>query len=120
MALQTLVIGGGISGITAAVELADAGQEVILLEKDAYLGGHVSQFNNYFPKLCPPSCGLEINYRRIRSNSRITFQTGAEVKSITGVDGDFKVNVALKAEMISNSCTSCGLCAEVCPEEKTL
>ncbi len=118
MALQTLVIGGGISGITAAVELADAGQELLLLEKDAYLGGHVSQFNNYFPKLCPPSCGLEINYRRIRSNPRITFQTGAEVKSIAGVDGDFRVIVALKAEMINNSCTSCGLCAEVCPEER--
>jgi len=68
---STLIIGGGISGITAAVELAEAGQEVVLIEKEPYLGGNVSRFNNYFPKLCPPACGLEINYRRIRSNPRI-------------------------------------------------
>ena len=55
MKLPVLVIGGGISGITAAVELAEAGQEVVLIEKEPYLGGHVSLFNNYFPKLCPPS-----------------------------------------------------------------
>lgn len=120
MTLQTIIIGGGISGITAAVELAEAGREVVLLEKEAYLGGHVSQFSSYFPKLCPPSCGLEINYRRIRSNPRITYYTGAELESIDGVDGDFSLKVALKPGMISNSCTSCGLCAEVCPEERPL
>ena len=73
-----MIVGGGISGITAAVELAEAGREVVLVEKESYLGGNVSQFHNYFPKLCPPSCGLEINYRRIHSNPRITFYTGLE------------------------------------------
>lgn len=116
MSLPTLIIGGGISGITAAVELAEAGQEVVLIEKDNYLGGNVSHFNNYFPKLCPPSCGLEINYRRIRSNPRITYYTGASLKDICGTDGDFRVTIDLKARLINNNCTSCGKCADICPE----
>ena len=82
MTFPTLIIGGGISGITAAVELAETGREVVLVEKEPYLGGNVSLFNNYFPKLCPPACGLEINYSRIRSNPRISYYTGASVKSI--------------------------------------
>lgn len=118
MNYPTLIIGGGISGITAAVELAEAGQEVVLIEKENYLGGKVSQFNNYFPKLCPPSCGLEINYRRIRSNPRISFYTGASVKNICGKDGDFGVNIVLRSRLINNQCTACGKCTEVCPEER--
>lgn len=114
--LPTLIIGGGISGITAAVELAEAGHEVVLIEKEPYLGGNVSRFNNYFPKLCPPACGLEINYRRIRSNPRISYYTGAEVIQIKGGEGDFRVSISLEARLINNMCTSCGKCAEVCPE----
>ncbi len=67
-----LVIGGGIAGITTAVEAAEAGCEAILVEKSPSLGGRVAQMNQYFPKLCPPACGLEINFRRIKSNPRIT------------------------------------------------
>jgi len=115
---QTIIIGGGISGITAAVELAEAGKQVVLIEKENYLGGNVSRFNNYFPKLCPPSCGLEINYRRIRSNPRISFYTGASVRSVFGTNGDYRVTIDLKPRLINNNCTSCGLCAEVCPEER--
>ena len=116
MSLPTLIIGGGISGITAAVELAEAGQELVLIEKDNYLGGNVSHFNNYYPKLCPPSCGLEINYRRIRSNPRITYYTGASLKNICGTDGDYLVTINLEARLINNNCTSCGKCADICPE----
>jgi quinone-modifying oxidoreductase subunit QmoA len=115
---QTLIIGGGISGITAALELAEAGREVVLIEKEPYLGGNVSRFNSYFPKLCPPACGLEINYRRIRSNPRVTYYTGAEVVEICGSDGDFRVKLALRARLINNHCTACGKCAGVCPEER--
>jgi quinone-modifying oxidoreductase subunit QmoA len=114
----TIIIGGGISGITAAVELAEAGMEVVLVEKEPYLGGKVSQFNNYFPKLCPPACGLEINYRRIRSNPRITYYTGAAVTGICGVEDDFRVKLSLDARLINNHCTGCGRCAEVCPVER--
>jgi len=116
--LPTLIIGGGISGITAAVELAEAGQDVVLIEKDSYLGGNVARFNNYFPKLCPPSCGLEINFRRIRSNPRINYYTGASLKSISGTDGNYRVKIDLKPRLINNNCTSCGKCAEVCPVER--
>lgn len=98
------------------MELAEAGQEVVLIEKEDYLGGNVSHFNNYFPKLCPPSCGLEINFRRIRSNPRITFYTGASIKRICGQEGNYSVNIELKPRLINNHCTSCGKCAEVCPE----
>lgn len=118
MDFQTLIIGGGISGITAAVELADAGKEVVLIEKEPYLGGNVSNFSSYFPKMCPPACGLEINYRRIRSNPRIRYFTGAEVTDISGADGDFKVKISLGARLINDRCTACGLCAGVCPEER--
>ncbi len=120
MDFETIVIGGGISGITAAVELAETGKSVILVEKEPYLGGNVSKLNNYFPKLCPPSCGLEINYRRIRSNPRITCYTGAEVSSIDGNEGDFNVNVTLAPVMINDLCTACGKCTDVCPVEQPL
>lgn len=118
MSLPTLIIGGGISGITAAVELAEAGQEVVLIEKENYLGGNVARFNNYFPKLCPPSCGLEINFRRIRSNPRVSYYTGASPKSICGTNGDYRVTIDLGPRLINNNCTSCGKCAEVCPVER--
>ncbi len=116
MVLQTLIIGGGIAGITAAAELAEAGKEVVLIEKENYLGGNVAHFNNYFPKLCPPACGLEINYSRIRSHPRITYYTGAIVDGICGSDGDFRVKLRLEPRLINNHCTACGLCAEVCPQ----
>ncbi len=112
-----MVIGGGISGITAAAELADAGRQVVLIEKEPYLGGHVAGFHNYFPKLCPPSCGLEINYQRIRSNPRISYYTGARVTAIEGGYGHYEVTITLEPRLINNRCTSCGKCAGVCPEE---
>ena len=113
-----LVIGGGISGITAAVELAEAGQKVVLVEKEDYLGGKVAEFNNYFPKLCPPSCGLEINFRRLRSNPLISYYTGASVKSICGSEGSYEVSLDLKPRLINNHCTACGKCAGVCPVDR--
>ena len=116
--LPVLIIGGGNSGITAAVELAEAGKEVVLIEKDNYLGGNVSRFNNYFPKLCPPSCGLEINYRRIRSSSRITFYTGADVQKVCRSDEIYDVTIELSPRLINNNCTACGQCVEACPVER--
>ncbi|MCK5137624.1 MAG: CoB--CoM heterodisulfide reductase iron-sulfur subunit A family protein [Bacteroidales bacterium] len=118
MDFPILIVGGGISGITAAVELAETGREVLLVEKEPYLGGNVAGFNNYFPKLCPPACGLEINFRRIRSNPLISYYTSAEVQEISGTKGEFRVTISVGARLINNRCTSCGKCTEVCPVDR--
>ncbi len=65
-----LVVGGGMSGMTAAIEAAEAGYDTYVVERNPYLGGRVAQLHNYFPKLCPPLCGLEINFRRIKNRIR--------------------------------------------------
>lgn len=117
-AKPVLVIGGGISGVTTAVEIAEVGKEVILIEKMPYLGGNVVKFNNYFPKLCPPTCGLEINFRRIKQNPKIKYFTSTKVQEISGEKGNFKVKIKTAPQYIKNNCTACRKCAEVCPEER--
>ena len=84
-----LVVGGGIAGITAAVEAAELGCEVVLVERGPALGGRVAQLNRYFPKLCHPTCGLEINFQRIRNNPRIKLLTMTSVTAVSGRKGDF-------------------------------
>lgn len=110
-----LVIGGGISGITAAVEAAEAGCGVILVEKQPWLGGRVARLNRYFPKLCPPLCGLEINYQRLRRNKRIRVFTSSAVTSITGTRGNFTATIRKAAQYVNGLCTACGECVSVCP-----
>jgi len=112
------VIGGGISGISAAVEASEAGQEVVLVERNPYLGGRVAQMNQYFPKLCPPSCGLEINLRRFKASPRIRCLTLAEVEKISGGPGEYHVVVRRNPRFINEKCTACGACADVCPVER--
>jgi len=112
-----LVVGGGISGITAALEAAEAGCEVYIIEKNPYLGGRVTQINQYFPKLCPPNCGLEINFQRIRNNPRINFFTLAEVENISGQEGNFDVTIKINPRFVNENCTGCGKCVEACPVE---
>jgi quinone-modifying oxidoreductase subunit QmoA len=113
-----LVVGGGISGITAAVEAAEVGYEVFLVEKEPYLGGRVARMNQYFPKLCAPYCGLEINFRRIKTNPRIKVLTLAEVENISGREGAYEVTLKLSPDMVNNNCTACGKCVDVCPVER--
>jgi len=113
-----LIIGGGISGITAAVDLAEAGREVILVEQKPYLGGNVVKMNNYFPKLCPPSCGLEINFRRIRQNPRINIYPSSTVRNINGEKGNFQAEILTAPRNVKDTCTACGDCVDVCPEER--
>jgi len=112
-----LVVGGGMSGITAALEAAEAGYDVVLVEKNPYLGGRVTQLYQYFPKLCPPNCGLEINFRRMRLNPKVRFFTMAEVASISGREGDYDVTVKLSPRYVNEKCTCCGKCADVCEVE---
>jgi quinone-modifying oxidoreductase subunit QmoA len=116
--LPVLVIGGGIAGITAAVELAEAGCEVILVEKSPTLGGRVARMHQYFPKLCPPVCGLEMHYRRLRELGSITVRTLAEVAGVAGAAGGFSVTLRLNPRFVTDDCTLCGDCAKVCPAER--
>ena len=112
-----LVVGGGISGLTTTLEAAEVGYEVFLVEKNPYLGGRVAQLNQYFPKLCPPTCGLEINFRRIKDNPRIHTFTLAEVEKVEGAPGNYTVTIRLDPRYVNENCTCCGDCAEACQTE---
>jgi quinone-modifying oxidoreductase subunit QmoA len=112
-----LVVGGGISGLTTTLEAAEVGYEVFLIEKNPYLGGRVAQLNQYFPKLCPPTCGLEINFRRIKDNSRIHVMTLAEVEKVEGTPGNYNVAIKVSPRYVNENCTCCGDCAEACQTE---
>lgn len=111
-AQSILIVGGGMTGISAAVEAAEAGYPVYLVEKEAYLGGRVARMNKYFPKLCPPNCGLEINFRRIKQNPLVRFFTMASVDKVEGEAGNFDVSLSLAPRYINEKCTGCGECAK--------
>lgn len=112
-----LVVGGGISGLTAALETAEVGNDVFLVEKGPSFGGRVAQLNQYFPKLCPPSCGLEINFRRIKDNRKIRTYTMTTVKSVTGGPGNYEVTLVTEPRFVNSNCTACGDCTAACPDE---
>ena len=112
-----LVVGGGISGLTAALEAAEVGNDVFLIEKNPYFGGRVAQLNQYFPKLCPPTCGLEINFRRVKDNRRVRPYTMTTVKSISGGPGNYEVQLVTAPRYVNSNCTACGDCARACPDE---
>ena len=115
---ETLVVGGGIAGMTAAIETAELGKKVILVERDPSLGGRVVTANQYFPKLCPPTCGMEINLKRIRSNPNVRILTLAEVESVSGSPGDYEVRIKLNPRYVNDKCTCCGECEKVCEIER--
>lgn len=106
-----LVVGGGMSGLSAAIEAAEAGVQVYLVEREPYLGGRVARMNQYFPKLCPPNCGLEINFRRLKNNPLIRFFTMSQVVSIQGESGAFDVTIRTAPRYVNARCTGCGECA---------
>lgn len=115
---DTLVVGGGIAGMTTAIESAEVGKRVILLERQPSLGGRVAALFQYFPKLCPPSCGIEINLKRIRINPYVRVLTLAEVEKVAGSPGNFEVQVTLKPRYVNEKCTACGDCEKVCDIER--
>ncbi|MEK7191507.1 MAG: FAD-dependent oxidoreductase [Pseudomonadota bacterium] len=112
-----LVVGGGISGMTAALEAAECGKDVVLVEKNPSLGGRVSQLYKYFPKLCHPTCGMEINLKRLRGNKRIRVLTLAEVAAISGKPGDYTATVKIKPRYVNENCTACGDCGNAVSAE---
>jgi quinone-modifying oxidoreductase subunit QmoA len=112
-----LVVGGGISGMTAALEAAECGKDVVLVEKNPSLGGRVSQLYKYFPKLCHPVCGMEINLRRLKANKRIRVLTLAEVSAISGTPGDYTATIKLSPRYVNENCTACGACSEAVTAE---
>ena len=112
-----LVVGGGISGMTAALEAAETGKKVVLVEKRPYLGGRVTQLHKYFPKLCHPTCGLEINQRRAKMNPNLTILTMAEVTDISGEAGAYTAKVKITPRYVNENCTACGDCAKVVEAE---
>jgi len=113
-----LVVGGGISGLTTALEAAEVGYEVFLVEKNPYLGGRVAQLNQYFPKLCPPSCGLEINFRRIKDNPNVKVLTLGEVENVAGTPGNYDVAIKMSPRFVNENCVACNDCVDACPVER--
>lgn len=109
-----LVIGAGIAGVTAALEAAETGSEVVLVEQGPAIGGRVMRTNNYFPKLCPPSCGMEINTRRLERNPRIRVLTSSQVTAAEKTDGGWAVTITSDAAYVTDACTACGDCEKAC------
>ncbi|HEB58073.1 MAG TPA: CoB--CoM heterodisulfide reductase iron-sulfur subunit A family protein [Gammaproteobacteria bacterium] len=112
-----LVVGGGISGMSAALEAAECGKQVILVEKNPSIGGRVSQLYKYFPKLCHPKCGLEINLRRIKANRGLRVMTMTEVTNIEGEAGNYSVTLKTAPRYVNENCTACGACADAVEAE---
>lgn len=115
---RVLVVGGGIAGITAALEAAETGVGSVLVERSTHLGGQVARLARYFPKLCPPTCGLEINYQRLRSNPAVEVLVDSEVVSLEGGPGHYRATIETRARHVNERCTACGECASVCPVER--
>jgi len=109
-----LVIGAGIAGVTAALEAAEMGSEVVLVEREPAIGGRVLRLTNYFPKLCPPSCGMEINTRRLERNPRIRVLTSAQVTDAQKTDAGWSVTITREPAYVTEACTACGDCEKAC------
>lgn len=113
-----LVVGGGIAGITASLNLAENGFKVYLTEKSPSIGGHVIKYPKVFPTLDCSQCILTPKMGEITRNLGITLYTLAEVKKISGVPGNFQVTISLKPRGIkAEECIACGACNRVCPIE---
>ncbi|MGD0342083.1 MAG: CoB--CoM heterodisulfide reductase iron-sulfur subunit A family protein [Bacteroidales bacterium] len=114
-----LVIGGGIAGIQASLDIANTGHKVILIEKDPSIGGHMSQLSETFPTLDCSQCILTPRMVEVAQHPNITLYSYAELESIEGFIGNFKAKIRKKSKSIDEKlCTGCGLCTTKCPVKK--
>lgn len=115
---NTLIVGGGIAGIQTALEIANAGFHVYLVEKEPSIGGHMAQFDKTFPTLDCSACILTPRMVDAGTHPNITLLTWSEVKNVSGYVGNFNVAIQKKARSIDESlCTGCGICWEKCPKK---
>jgi heterodisulfide reductase subunit A len=118
MTPRALVVGGGIAGIQAALDVANAGHEVILVEKSASIGGHMAQLSETFPTLDCSQCIMTPKMVEVAQHPKIKLMTYSEVDDVSGYVGNFKVTIKKKAAYVNRDvCTGCGLCVEKCPAE---
>ena len=113
---RALVIGGGITGIQAALDIANAGHEVILVEREPSIGGRMSQLDKTFPTLDCSACILTPKMVEVSQHPNITLLSYAEVLKVSGFTGNFKVEIRKKARYVDmDKCTGCGVCETKCP-----
>ncbi|MBA7539469.1 Ferredoxin-type protein NapF [subsurface metagenome] len=113
---NTLVVGGGIAGIQAALEIADSEHKVYLVEREPSIGGHMIQLDKTFPTLDCSACILTPKMTLVGSHPHIELMTYSEVEEVSGYIGNFKVKVRKKARYVDeDKCNSCGICQEKCP-----
>ncbi len=114
-----LVVGGGVAGIQAAIDIANAGHKVVLVEKSPSIGGHMSQLSETFPTLDCSQCILTPRMVEAAQHPNIELMTYSEVEKVEGFIGNFKVTVRKKARKVDEKlCTGCGLCTQKCPNKK--
>ncbi len=112
----TLIIGGGVAGIQAALEIADAGKPVYLVERQPTIGGHMAMFDKTFPTLDCAACILTPKMVAVGQHEMIDLMTYSEVEDISGSPGHYKVRVRKKARHVDiEACVACNTCSEVCP-----
>ncbi|HND93938.1 MAG TPA: CoB--CoM heterodisulfide reductase iron-sulfur subunit A family protein, partial [Anaerolineales bacterium] len=115
---NTLVVGGGIAGIQSALEIANAGFHVYLVEREPSIGGHMAQFDKTFPTLDCSACILTPRMVEAGTHPNITLLTWSEVTNVAGYVGNFHVTIKKKARFINEElCTGCGICQEKCPKK---
>ncbi len=113
---DVMVVGGGIAGIQAALELANTGKKVYLVEKNSTIGGHMAQFDKTFPTLDCSACILTPKMDAILQHKNITMLTSCEVSEVKGFVGNFDITVRQKARYVDHSkCNACLACTEKCP-----
>ena len=117
---NVLVVGGGIAGIQAALEIADQGSHVYLVEREPSIGGHMAQFDKTFPTLDCAACILTPKMFTAGNHPNITLLTWSEVEKVDGFVGNFTVHLRKKARKVNTEkCTGCGVCEEKCPKKVT-